>query len=434
MIIIATGLSDHHKMFQMKKRARGEDGLGGVAREVNRHLDNTVAVAWLQGSLRVADNTILLRAAAASPGSLAIVVVWRCGDRVPTPALSFAAAAMRSLHKELRKLGNGLTVLYSAEDTERSAAAAVAAHAMKVGAATVVVDCSDEAGVAAATYVHAACSTARGHGRAVGQDARPIEVVAVQDDTLFTHQQALSLLGESEAGGGARVLRWAGFLKAAAKLPPPPPPSPAPISLPPPPLGTQFGKRLRLPADSAWWGVPTLNGWLKLTGAPISEEGGQQLASQAGQRAVSGGRPGFGIKTLGQRKGASDDADGRAPARRTHPACGGVTCSGGTSHVRPLGATEPDCRTSPCAPPWYGFTLVNYGSTLVLLHLGTASPWYCFTLVGPLPRSFPSRSRQLPPIPLATASHPARDRPVLAHRACSTRGHPRHPVHTDRRR
>ena len=58
--------------------------------------------------------------------------------------------------------------------------------------------------------------------------------------------------------------------------------------------------------------MPTLDGWLKLTGAPISEEGGQQLAREAGERAVSGGRPGFGVKNLGQRKGAGNDADGRA--------------------------------------------------------------------------------------------------------------------------
>ena len=189
-----------------------------------------------------------------------MVVVWRCGDRIPTPAFSFAAAAMTSLHKQLRKRGSGLTVLYSADDSERSAAAAVAAHAARLGASTVVVDCAEEAGDAAATYVRVA----------LGEDAKAVEVVGVQDDTLFTHAQALSLMSDSQAGDDAKVLRWASFLKAAAELPPPPP-------------NTAFGKKLRgLPADSAWWGVPTLDGWLKLTGAPISEEGGQQLAREVG--------------------------------------------------------------------------------------------------------------------------------------------------------
>ena len=288
-------------MESWRKRAFGLIAGPGESRKATK--SSKIAVAWLQCSLRVADNAILQRAAEAGPGGLAVVVVWRCGDRIPTPAFSFAAAAMTSLHKQLRKRGSGLTVLYSADDSERSAAAAVAAHAARLGATTVVVDCAEEAGDAAATYVRVA----------LGEDAKAVEVVGVQDDTLFTHAQALSLMSDSQAGGGAKVLRWASFLKAAAELPPPLAAAPPPATLPPPPPNTAFGKKLRgLPADSAWWGVPTLDGWLKLTGAPISEEGGQRLAREAGERAVSGGRPGFGVKNLGQRKGAGNDADGRA--------------------------------------------------------------------------------------------------------------------------
>ena len=65
----------------------------------------------------------------------------------------------------------------------------------------------------------------------------------------------------------------------AAKLPTLSP-SDAPSKLPPP-LGPLVGQ-LALPADSAWWGKPTLDGWRTLSGAPISEEGG--LASRAGCR------------------------------------------------------------------------------------------------------------------------------------------------------
>ena len=259
-------------MESWRKRAFGLiAGPESASRKATK--SSKIAVAWLQCSLRVADNAILQRAAAAGPGGLAVVVVWRCGDRIPTPAFSFAAAAMTSLHKQLRKRGSGLTVLYSADDSERSAAAAVAAHAARLGASTVVVDCAEEAGDAAATYVRVA----------LGEDAKAVEVVGVQDDTLFTHAQALSLMSDSQAGDDAKVLRWASFLKAAAELPPPLAPAPPPATLPPPPPNTAFGKKLRgLPADSAWWGVPTLDGWLKLTGAPISEEGGQRLAREAG--------------------------------------------------------------------------------------------------------------------------------------------------------
>ena len=226
------------------------------------------------------------------------------------------------------------------------------------------------------------------------------------------------------------MLRWAGFLKAAAKLPPPPPPSPAPISLPPPPLGTQFGKRLRLPADSAWWGVPTLNGWLKLTGAPISEEGGQQLASQAGQRAVSGGRPGFGIKTLGQRKGASDDADGRAapsPAYLSPYLRWGVISArqADASGVRrrdllwrdfSRAAARGDRTRLPHQPLCPTLVWLHLGQ--LWLHLGTAPPWYCFALV--LLHLGGAFAEKLP-IPLATASpHPARDSfPSRSRQACA---------------
>ena len=213
------------------------------------------------------------------------------------------AAAMRSLHEELRRLGNGLTVLYAMDDTDESAAAAVAAHAVQIGASTVIVDWNQEAGAGAASLVESA----------LGAHRNACAVHGLSDDTLFTHEQALSLLGESKAGDSAKVLKWTGFLKAAGSLPKPPPPHPAPARLPPP--CSTPPETLDIPAESAWWGIPTLNGWLDVTDVPISEIGGLRLAKMAGDAASSGGRPGFGTKHLGQRAGAGNDADGRNAPR-----------------------------------------------------------------------------------------------------------------------
>ena len=214
---------------------------------------------------------------------------------------------MRSLNDELGKLGNGLHVLYAMENSDQSAAAAVAAHAVRVAASTVLVDCSEEAGEDAAAFVQGAIST-HSHASSV-----VTKVHALHDDTLFTHAQALTLLSESTAGDKSKVLKWTGFLKAASSLPEPPQPHPAPARLPPP--CTAVSKTLDIPADSPWWGVPTHDGWLKVTGVPISEIGGLQLAKMAGEGQKSNGRPGFSAKHLGQRAGAGDDADGRAAPR-----------------------------------------------------------------------------------------------------------------------
>lgn len=112
-----------------------------------------------------------------------------------------------------------------------------------------------------------------------------------------------------------RLLTLAGFLKHAAKLAAPPP-CDAPTSLPPP-LEPPVPE-LDIPADSAWWGVPTLKGWLQISGAPISEEGGWQLAEAAAARARRNGRSGFASGHLGERSGAGDDADGKAAPRPSY--------------------------------------------------------------------------------------------------------------------
>ena len=63
-----------------------------LKKEEAEELAGKRAVAWLQGSLRVRDNAILRKAAEAGAGGLDVVVVWRHGERMPTPAASFMAS------------------------------------------------------------------------------------------------------------------------------------------------------------------------------------------------------------------------------------------------------------------------------------------------------------------------------------------------------
>ena len=62
--------------------------------------------------------------------------------------------------------------------------------------------------------------------------------------------------------------------------------------------------RCELPDDSRWWGVPTLNGWLELSGVEISEAGALALAEAAGRGACRNGRTGYAKGHLGERAGA----------------------------------------------------------------------------------------------------------------------------------
>ena len=179
---------------------------------------------------------------------------------------------MRSLHTELRARGSGLTVLYAKDETEDSAADAVAAHAAALGVRTVVVDAGEAAGGDAAALVESSLH-ARAYG-AGGDDAAAARapavlptVEAMTDDTLFPLDVQISCLPKSRSGGGgaasSSVLRWADWLKAAASLPAMPP-QPPPSSLPPSLSGAASAESIELPEDSKWWGVPTLDGFLAL--------------------------------------------------------------------------------------------------------------------------------------------------------------------------
>ena len=105
-------------------------------------------------------------------------------------------------------------------------------------------------------------------------DAEPLAMPTVEamvDDTLFPHDVAMSCLpsgkehsseASDESGDGtareSKVLRWADFLKTAAALPATLP-RPAPTQLPPPLAPpAELEPSLSLPADSKWWGQPTL--------------------------------------------------------------------------------------------------------------------------------------------------------------------------------
>ena len=122
-----------------------------------------------------------------------MAVVWRHGRKVPTPAASFMAHAMRALHATLRALGSGLVVLYAADESEESAAEAVAARALQLGVDYVIVDACEAAGAAAAGLVAAALrrSIIEPRSQADAQsDAEPLTMPTVEamvDDTLFPH-------------------------------------------------------------------------------------------------------------------------------------------------------------------------------------------------------------------------------------------------------
>ena len=124
---------------------------------------------------------------------LEVAVVWRHGRKVPTPAASFMAHAMRALHATLRALGSGLVVLYAADESEESAAEAVAARALQLGVDYVVVDACEAAGAAAAGLVAAALRRSIIEPRSqtdAQSDAEPLTMPTVEamvDDTLFPH-------------------------------------------------------------------------------------------------------------------------------------------------------------------------------------------------------------------------------------------------------
>ena len=63
-----------------------------LKKEEAEELAGKRAAVWLQGSLKVRNNAILRKVAEAGPGGLDVVVVWRHGERIPTPAASFMAS------------------------------------------------------------------------------------------------------------------------------------------------------------------------------------------------------------------------------------------------------------------------------------------------------------------------------------------------------
>ena len=276
---------------------------------------STTCLLWLAATLRVADNALLLRAMVLGAKGLEVVVVWRHGPKVPTPAASFMAHALRALHASLRELGSGLVVLHACDESDESAAAAVAARALELGVEAVVVDACEASGATSAVLLEAAlrrdkCAAHEqpapaDNGSAptsasMGLTGMPM-VEAMVDDTLIAHEVALSCLPPATDETGL-VLRWTDFLKAAAQLDAVPP-SPAPTRLPPP-LSLPTDTLHTLPADSKWWGVPTFDGWLHLSGSDISEAGALRLAESAGHGATRDGRSGYGRGHLGERAGA----------------------------------------------------------------------------------------------------------------------------------
>ena len=334
---------------------RGEHVQGAAPNAAPRR-----AVLWLQVTLRVHDNLLLERALELGTEGLSIVVVWRHGTSVPNPAASFQAHAIRALHAEIRQLGSGLVVLHAPDATEASAAAAVADHALSVGATFVVVDAGDASGEHAPSLVAAALAakgqsvsssrpgSARGapSATAAATAAGVMVVESMVDDTLFPQSVALGCLPASRTGvRHDKVLQWASFLKSAAALPAPPP-RPAPLRLPAPltkltnpgaealtnltspgaealtnltnpgaealtnpdvewPLDTALRT---LPADSKRWAQPVLRAWREMAeGVDVSEAAGRQLAFAAGAAVGRDGRTGFAHATLGERAGAGDD-------------------------------------------------------------------------------------------------------------------------------
>ena len=103
------------------------------------------------------------------------------------------AHAMRALHATLRALGSGLVVLYAADESEESAAEAVAARALQLGVDSVIVDACEAAGAAAAGLVAAALRRSISDPRSQAEaqsDAEPLTMPTVEamvDDTLFPH-------------------------------------------------------------------------------------------------------------------------------------------------------------------------------------------------------------------------------------------------------
>ena len=263
------------------------------------------AIVWFQGTLRVRDNRILERAVQLAPGGLSVVVVWRHGSKIPTPTASFLAAACRSFHAELRKLGSSLTVLHARRNSDESAAEAVASHAIALGVNTILIDACEMG--ASTANIRSALSSA-------GKSS--VSVEAMVDDTLFAQDVAAACLSMSRSEGSeAKVLQWSSFLKAMAQLTPLEPLA-APRRLPP--LLTPAAEKLDLPPDSAWWGKPLLSGWLAISGVEISEAGARKLAEAAAARACRNGRAGFSRSHLGERAGAGDDADGKAAPRPSY--------------------------------------------------------------------------------------------------------------------
>ena len=263
------------------------------------------AIVWFQGTLRVRDNRILERAVQLAPGGLSIVVVWRHGSKIPTPTASFLAAACRSFHAELLKLGSSLTVLHARRNSDESAAEAVASHAIALGVNAILIDACEMG-----------ASTAHLRGALSSAGKSSVSVESMVDDTLFAQDVAAACLPKSRSEGSeAKVLQWSSFLKAMAQLTPPEPLA-APRRLPPP--LTPAAEKLDLPPDSAWWGEPLLSCWLAISAVEISEAGARELAEAAASRACRNGRAGFSRSHLGERAGAGDDADGKAAPRPSY--------------------------------------------------------------------------------------------------------------------
>ena len=184
------------------------------------------AIVWLQVSLRISDNEAIASAASRAD-ELIICVVWRHGRNcIPTAAAAFEAAAIAALDRSLQPLGQRVCVLYAAAGGggPEAAAAAVAELASRARVDEIIVDGSGAAGAASTDHLQAALAALAQDGAHSSTHAllatseEPwltkllLNVRATSEEPwlLLPSKYALRALGRSRAGGGGKVLRWAG--------------------------------------------------------------------------------------------------------------------------------------------------------------------------------------------------------------------------------
>lgn len=168
------------------------------------------AIVWLQVSLRMSDNEAIASAASRAD-ELIICVVWRHGRNcIPTAAAAFEAAAIAALDRSLQPLGQRVCVLYAAAGGggPEAAAAAVAELASRARVDEIIVDGSGAAGAASTDHLQAALAALAQDG--AHSSTHALLATSEEPWLLLPSKYALRALGRSRAGGGGKVLRWAG--------------------------------------------------------------------------------------------------------------------------------------------------------------------------------------------------------------------------------